>query len=80
MYLYEVGFDKLDELDDDTLERFYKLRESEIRKMMETQFILSYMANVSKADSDEMTPYELNNWVEILKKQKDLEVKREAKR
>lgn len=41
--------------------------------MIETQFVLSYYGNVSKEDSDNMTPFELNEWYKLVKKQKQLE-------
>lgn len=41
--------------------------------MMEKQFILSYFANISKEDSDNMTPTELDRWVDLVKKRKELE-------
>lgn len=74
--LYKEGFEKLDELPDEIQQEFYKVRESEISHMLELQFILSYLGNISKADSDEMTWFELNNWFKLLKKQKDIENQR----
>lgn len=79
-YLYSVGFDRLDELPKETLNRFYEIRENEVERMMEIQFILSYLGNISKKDSDDMTPFELDNWVRLLKKQKDLENKQENRK
>jgi hypothetical protein len=35
--------------------------------------VLAYLGNVSKKDSDEMTPYELKSWYSLLKKRKALE-------
>jgi hypothetical protein len=49
------------------------MREAEVFGIMELQFVLSYNANVSKEDSDNMTPFELDNWFELLKKQRKLE-------
>ena len=79
IYLYSVGFDKLEELDDEEIEALYKLRENEIENMLELQFMLSYFCNITKADSDEMTPFELKNWYRLLKKQKELEDERGKK-
>ena len=67
--LYEIGFDKLEELPYEIVEAFDKTRQNEILNMMELQFVLSYKGNISKQDSDEMTPFELGNWYEFLKKQ-----------
>ena len=47
-----------------------EIREDEINNIMELQFVLSYLGNISKFDSDEMTPFELRSWYNILKKQK----------
>ena len=77
IYLYSMGFEKLDSLPEEDLKGFYKLRENEIESMLELQFILSYLGNISKADSDEMTPFELTNWYRLLKKQKEIEAERE---
>lgn len=74
--LYKEGFEKIDELPEEIQQEFYKVRESEISHMLELQFILSYLGNISKADSDEMTWFELNNWFKLLKKQKDIENQR----
>jgi hypothetical protein len=74
--IYKEGFEKLDELDEETLGAFYKMREAEISYIMEVQFILSYLGNISKTDSDNMTWFELNNWFSLLKKQKELENER----
>lgn len=40
---------------------------------MSVQFTLAYMGHISKEDSDNMTPFELTNWYNMLKKQKELE-------
>lgn len=74
--LYKEGFEKIDDLPEEIQQEFYKVRESEISHMLELQFILSYLGNISKADSDEMTWFELNNWFKLLKKQKDIENQR----
>lgn len=76
IYIYEKGFDKINEFPEDFLESINAARERELYGMMELQFLLSYLGNISKADSDEMTPFELNNWYEFLKKQKELESSR----
>jgi len=41
--------------------------------MIEMQFVLSYHGHISKSDSDEMSIFELNNWYEFLKKQKEMD-------
>jgi len=74
--LYELGFEKLNDLPDDTIESIEKYREIEISNLMELQFVLSYAANLSKKDTDEMTPFELNNWYKLLKKQKGIELEK----
>lgn len=74
--LYELGFDKLDDLSDDIIESINKAREVEISNMIELQFVLSYRGNISKADSDEMTPFELKMWYNFLKKQGEIEADR----
>lgn len=76
--LYKDGLDQIENLPEDTLKVFYQNRENEIANIMETQFILSYLGNISKMDSDEMTPFELQNWFNLLKKQKELEAKSAA--
>lgn len=73
IYIYEIGFDKFDELPEEVIENIYIARESEINLMMEKQFILSYFANISKEDSDNMTPTELDRWIDLVKKRKELE-------
>lgn len=45
----------------------------ELNSLLEKQFYLSYFVNVSKESTDNMTPIELDRWVELLKKQKELE-------
>lgn len=45
----------------------------ELNSLLEKQFYLSYFVNVSKEATDNMTPVELDRWVELLKKQKELE-------
>lgn len=57
---------------------FMRLRERKIEEIMSDQFILAYLGNISKKDSDEMTPFELKNWFELLKKQKELEADRSS--
>jgi hypothetical protein len=71
--LYETGFDKLKDFPEDFTKSLDANRMAEVSCIMEKQFLLSYMGNISKVDSDEMTPFELNNWFELLKKQKELE-------
>lgn len=78
IYLHKVGFEKLDELPEETIKNFYAIRENEIERIMETQFVLSYLGNISKKDSDEMTPFELNNWLNLLKKRKEAENKKDT--
>lgn len=55
-----------------------RLREHKIEEIMSDQFMLAYLGNISKKDSDEMTPFELRNWFELLKKQKELEANRSS--
>lgn len=76
--LYRVGFDKLDDLPSEEFDMFMKLREGEIEEIMSLQFMLAYLGNISKADSDNMTPFELRNWFNLLKKQKELEAERNS--
>lgn len=76
IYLYVVGFDKLDKLHEEDMKAFMKLREVEIQNTMEIQFILSYLGNISKQDSDEMTPFELKSWFNLIKKQKAIEAEK----
>lgn len=76
--MYKEGLENIEDLPEETLEIFYKNRENEIANIMEMQFVLSYLGHVSKTDSDEMTPFELQNWFKLLKKQKELEAKRAA--
>lgn len=71
--LYSIGFEKLNDLSEETILSIEKAREIEITNILELQFILSYLGNISKEDSDNMTPFELNNWYKLLKKQKELE-------
>jgi hypothetical protein len=49
------------------------MRENEIMRIMELQFVLSYLGHISKEDSDNMTLFELKQWYEMLKKQRKLE-------
>lgn len=76
IYLYKEGFDKLEELPEKVLKEFMQLREIEIQNMMEIQFVLSYLGNISKEDSDEMTPFELKSWYNLMKKQKAMEAEK----
>ena len=73
IYLYIVGFEKLDELPDEILNDFMELRDAEIQNIMEVQFVLSYLGNISKHDTDEMTLYELRSWYNLIKKRKAME-------
>lgn len=76
--IYKKGsLEDIDDLPEETLESLYVARENEISNMMEMQFVLSYMGHVSKQDSDEMTWFEINNWFKLLKKQKEIEAKRQ---
>lgn len=76
--IYKKGsLQDIDELPEETLESLYTARENEISNMMEMQFVLAYMGHVSKEDSDEMTWFEINNWFKLLKKQKEIEAKRQ---
>lgn len=74
------GFERIEEFSEEELEIFYKAREIEISNIMEMQFVLSYLGHISKTDSDDMTWFELQNWFKLLKKQKELEAKREAEK
>lgn len=42
---------------------------------MERQFLLSHLSHVAKEDTDNMTPFELDNWFELLKKRREEEQK-----
>lgn len=75
--LYLEGFEILDNFDEDELQALLELRENEVLGIMELQFVLAYQANVSKEDTDNMTPFELSNWFELLKKQKQVEYDQE---
>jgi hypothetical protein len=70
--LYELGFDKLDELPENTIDNILKSREAEIKNMIEMQFVLAYHSNISKEDSDNMTPFEIKNWYNFLQKQSEI--------
>lgn len=71
--LYELGFEELQNIPEDQLSNLYDQRDEEIRRIMELQFMLACECNVSKADSDNMTPFELNNWFNLWKKKLSLE-------
>ncbi len=73
IHLYDIGFNELDNLSEDIYKSFDEARQIEINDMMEKQFLLSYSGNISKADSDDMTPFELLSWVNLLKKIKSIE-------
>ena len=76
--IYKKGsLEDIDDLPEETLESLYVARENEISNMMEMQFVLAYMGHVAKQDSDEMTWFEINNWFKLLKKQKEIEAKRQ---
>lgn len=75
----ETGLDKLLELPKETLDSVLEARQNEIKSIMETQFALAYYANVSKQDSDNMTPTELDNWHKILVERKTKETELEEK-
>jgi hypothetical protein len=47
--LYKEGFEKIDDLPEEIQQEFYKVRESEISHMLELQFYLIYLGNISKA-------------------------------
>lgn len=40
---------------------------------MEKQFVLTKALNLSKQDVDKMTLFEIENWLELVKKQNELE-------
>lgn len=69
LYFMDVAFTE------DYYESIDKLRMNEINNITEMQFLLSYMGNISKKDSDDMTVFELHKWLDLLKKQKELENK-----
>ena len=42
---------------------------------MERQYLLGHFGHISKKDTDSMTPFELDNWFDILKKFREEEQK-----
>lgn len=68
-----VGFDKLDSIPAADVENLFKLRDNEIKDMLELQFMLAYKVGISKADTDNMTIFELQNWFNLLKERVRIE-------
>ena len=73
IHLYKIGFEAINEVPVVDSENLFKLRDDEIKDMLELQFMLSYKANISKEDSDNMTPFEITNWFNMLKERNRVE-------
>lgn len=71
--LYKIGFDSLKNMPSDIFKDLEIARAREIKYIMSKQFVLSYAAHLSKADTDNMTPYELDIWLDMVKEQNALE-------
>ncbi len=65
--LFYPGLSKLDFLNNDIIEKLLQIRENKIIEMQEVQFALSYYGHVSKEDSNNMTPLEMQVWLDLLK-------------
>lgn len=75
--LYNHGFNLLDTISPELLERFYEIREIEVSDIRSRQFMLTYYTHMTKEDVDNMTPYELDQHYELLVRQKELEAPKE---
>lgn len=56
-------------------ELIYNARIDGIHILSQKQFLLSYLANVSKEDSDNMTIIEIDKWLDLLAEQLEKENK-----
>lgn len=74
--MYKEGFSIFDDLSISDQENFYNLRSSEVKRMLEMQFVLATYSNISTQDTDKMTPFEIENMFEFLKKKNELEAQR----
>lgn len=72
--IFKYGFDKLDEIDPTIVEQLFILRQNLIEDLYSNQFVLVYYTNMSLEDAERLTPYEMKSYLELLKKQKDLEM------
>ncbi len=74
IYLYKNGFNEtFDKLTDEEEKTILKIREIELDKIFEKQFVLSYYMNYSNEDTKKMTPFEIDKFVQLLVKQKETE-------
>lgn len=78
MYFYKEGFHKLDGLSPVDLESLNNIRRQEIERFMSLQVALSSIGNISIEATNEMSPFELNNMFELVKKKTELENKRNS--
>lgn len=72
--IFKYGFDKLDEIDPAIVEQLFILRQNLIEDLYSNQFVLVYYTNMSLEDTERLTPFEMKSYLELLKKQKDLEM------
>lgn len=60
------------------MESFYNIRKQEVEQFMSLQFALSSVGGISIEATNEMTPFEINNMFELLKKKNELENQRNS--
>lgn len=53
-------------IDEETLKNLDIIRENEVKVLLENSFVLAYHMNLSKIDIDNMTLFELENWLNLL--------------
>lgn len=74
--MYKEGFSKLDDLAEEDLEAFYDIRYKALERFYNLQFTLNAVGHISIDSTNNMTPNELDNMFELLKKKVELESKR----
>lgn len=71
--LYRKGFNTLEELDEESINNFQELRKNTVEGLLKRQFELSYHTNMTKEDTDNLIPFELDYLYNLLVEQKNAE-------
>lgn len=75
--MYKDNFEKIwEELSNEDVDKLIQLRDAELENIFEKQFVLSYGTHLTKADTDKMSLYELDKFVDLLITQKTKEADR----
>lgn len=66
-------------VDEQTYRDIETLRKNTMIEIMENNFVLTYYTSLTKQDLDNMTQFELRNWLSLLIKQKETEMEQNNK-